>query len=218
MRSKDFKELLRRVLGVVLSCMLVLSMCPTAGFAEQIEATPEDEPANEEHVLDAQGAGEEGRLVAASTAHAITVDNKTSDFGTVAATLGGASTSQAAAGDTITVIATPADSEQYTLDKLTVAKTSDPNTTVNINYDNTFTMPDYDVTVTASFRERHVHDDIEFEPWKSTADNPLPKDPGAYYLTGDVTLTTTWNVPCGGGIPTHLCLNGQSTLQVRPLR
>lgn len=153
--------------------------------------------------------GMEGRLVAASTAHAITVDNKTSDLGTVTATLGGASTSQAVAGDTVTVDATPTDSEHYTLDELTVTKTGDLNTTVVVN-DNTFTMPDYDATITASFRERHVHDGIEFEPWKGTADNPLPSDCGAYYLSDNVTLTNTWDAPCGGDYPIHLCLNGHS--------
>lgn len=150
--------------------------------------------------------GKEARLVAASTAHAITA--APSDLGAVTTTLDGASTSQAVAGDTVTVAATPTDKERHTLDELTVTRTGDPNTTVKINSDNTFTMPDHDVTVTASFRERHFHDDIEFEPWKGTADNPLPSEPGAYYLTGDVTLTNTWDAPRGGDYPTRLCLNG----------
>ena len=58
----------------------------------------------------------------------------------------------------------------------------------------------------------HVHnmgtidatDDIAFEPWIS--DDSLPNKGGSYYLTKNVTLTTTWSVP--NGTTTNLCLNG----------
>ena len=41
-----------------------------------------------------------------------------------------------------------------------------------------------------------------------TAANSLPNEAGNYYLTADVTLSSTWNVPVGGGVT--LCLNGHS--------
>ena len=50
----------------------------------------------------------------------------------------------------------------------------------------------------------HSHDDIIFTAWEST--NSLPTVAGSYYLTGDVTLGDTWNVPSG---TTNLCLNGK---------
>ena len=55
----------------------------------------------------------------------------------------------AAAGETITVTATPA-SLWYELDAITV---SDSTGTVNVN-NNSFTMPAYNVTVTVTFKER----------------------------------------------------------------
>ena len=49
------------------------------------------------------------------------------------------------------------------------------------------------------------HDGITFEKWNST--NSLPNTAGDYYLTEDVTIGSTWNVPSG---ITNLCLNGHS--------
>ena len=49
----------------------------------------------------------------------------------------------------------------------------------------------------------HDDDDIIFEPW--SASDSLPTVAGDYYLTKDVTLSSTWNVPSG---ETNLCLNG----------
>ena len=49
----------------------------------------------------------------------------------------------------------------------------------------------------------HDHNDKEFDPW-STADS-LPASAGNYYLTADVTISSTWTVPTG---TTRLCLNG----------
>jgi len=49
----------------------------------------------------------------------------------------------------------------------------------------------------------HVHDDVTFESWSSATS--LPDTAGNWYLTEDVTLTSTWNVPSG---TTNLCLNG----------
>lgn len=53
--------------------------------------------------------------------------------------------------------------------------------------------------------EKHEHNDVTFTPW--TAADSLPTDAGNYYLTKDVTLTETWNVPSG---ETTLCLNGKT--------
>ena len=65
-----------------------------------------------------------------------------------------------------------------------------------------------DPTYASGFRsvirpEQHTHDDITFTPWESATS--LPTVAGSYYLTADVTLTSTWEVPNG---VTNLCLNG----------
>ncbi len=57
---------------------------------------------------------------------------------------------------------------------------------------------------------QHTHRDndgreIVFTAWDS--ENSLPGTAGNYYLTKDVTLTDTWNVPSG---ETNLCLNGKT--------
>ena len=49
----------------------------------------------------------------------------------------------------------------------------------------------------------HEHDGLNFTKWTST--NSLPTSAGNYYLSGDVTISSTWNVPSG---TTSLCLNG----------
>ncbi len=51
----------------------------------------------------------------------------------------------------------------------------------------------------------HKHDGIVFTAWTET--DHLPTDPGNYYLTDNVTLSGTWNVPSG---ETTLCLNGKT--------
>ena len=54
--------------------------------------------------------------------------------------------------------------------------------------------------------DTHNHNEMDFEPW-SSADS-LPADSGSYYLTQDVTLDATWEVPAGENI--NLCLDGHS--------
>lgn len=51
----------------------------------------------------------------------------------------------------------------------------------------------------------HKHNDVTFTAW--TATDRLPTDAGNYYLTENVTLSETWNVPNG---TTSLCLNGKT--------
>ncbi len=53
------------------------------------------------------------------------------------------------------------------------------------------------------FPVAHEHNDINFKPW--TSSDGLPNSADNYYLTDDVTLTDTWEVPEG---ETNLCLNG----------
>ncbi|MBR3561202.1 MAG: hypothetical protein IKN81_06740 [Oscillospiraceae bacterium] len=48
---------------------------------------------------------------------------------------------------------------------------------------------------------------IEFTKWEKT--DSLPSEPGNYYLTGNVTLEETWEVPEG---TVNLCLNGKSII------
>lgn len=50
--------------------------------------------------------------------------------------------------------------------------------------------------------EDHIHNDQTFTAW--TSDNSLPASVGNYYLTKDVTITSTWS-PANG---TKICLNG----------
>ena len=63
-------------------------------------------------------------------------------------------------------------------------------------------MPKTSVTVFAA--EHGEHAGVTFNVWES--DNGLPTAAGNYYLTQDVTISSTWNVPG----ETNLCLNGHS--------
>ena len=58
-------------------------------------------------------------------------------------------------------------------------------------------------TDTAFADPAHEHDGIVFTAWPET--DSLPTVEGNYYLTADVTISSTWNVPSG---TTNLCLNG----------
>lgn len=78
----------------------------------------------------------------AETKYAITIDGNIEN-GTVTA-----SAASIAAGNTVTLTVTP--DAGYQLDELTVYKTGDISTEVTVT-NNTFTMPEYAVTVTASF-------------------------------------------------------------------
>ena len=53
--------------------------------------------------------------------------------------------------------------------------------------------------------EKHEHNDVTFTAW--TATDSLPDTDGNYYLTENVTLSETWDVPSG---TTSLCLNGKT--------
>lgn len=54
----------------------------------------------------------------------------------------------------------------------------------------------------------HTHNGITYEAWTRT--DSLPTAPGNYYLTEDVTLFESWEVPSG---TTNLCLNGKTIRQ-----
>ena len=51
----------------------------------------------------------------------------------------------------------------------------------------------------------HTHDNVEFTAWTSA--NSLPTSAGNYYLSSNVTISSTWDVPSG---TTRLCLNGKT--------
>lgn len=61
-------------------------------------------------------------------------------------------------GTTVAISATP--EPGYMVDTYSVYKTGSPNTTVTVSSNGTFTMPDYDVTVSASFVENNNYYDI----------------------------------------------------------
>ena len=54
----------------------------------------------------------------------------------------------------------------------------------------------------------HTHDGVDFTAWTST--NSLPTTAGNYFLTSNVTISSTWNVPSG---TTNLCLNGYGIIK-----
>lgn len=63
------------------------------------------------------------------------------------------------------------------------------------------------------YTEPHAHvvdgETVTFDAW--TSDNSLPTNAGSYYLTSDITLSSTWGVPKGTQSEpaiTNLCLNG----------
>ena len=73
----------------------------------------------------------------------------------------------------------------------------------------TVTMDDgkkYEIVVTDNQETHTAHDDIE-NPWGDGdgETTSLPTNAGSYYLTKDITLSASWNVPAG---TTNLCLNG----------
>ena len=100
----------------------------------------------------------------------------------------------------------------YQLKSLVVSSGGNP-----VEYDDnkngtyTFTMPQAAVTIEAEFEYNpsHTHDDLTFQPWESNNSLPaaanLNDGAGSFYLTDDVTLSSTWNVPSG---TVNLCLNG----------
>ena len=56
-------------------------------------------------------------------------------------------------------------------------------------------------------QDEHTHDGKVFQEWTST--ESLPTTPGNYYLSDDVTLNETWQVPAGeDGV--RLCLGGHT--------
>ncbi|MBQ6756537.1 MAG: S-layer homology domain-containing protein [Oscillospiraceae bacterium] len=57
--------------------------------------------------------------------------------------------------------------------------------------------------VTVNAAQTHTHNEITFSPWTSA--DSLPTEGGSYYLTQDVTIGSTWDVPTG---TVNLSLNG----------
>ena len=68
----------------------------------------------------------------------------------------------------------------------------------------TFAMVIASVPLTSRADEVHKHDDNEYQAWTSA--ESLPSSGGNYYLTGDVEISSTWEVPVDNN--TYLCLNG----------
>ncbi len=87
----------------------------------------------------------------------------------------------ASAGTTVKLTATPA--AGYNFGSWSVFKTGDQSTTVMVN-NNQFTMPDYDVTVTATFTAKPTHS-------ITVTGNTGSADPASAYEGQTVTLTPT---------------------------
>ena len=95
---------------------------------------------------------------------------------------------KSAAKDTeVTLTVTPA--EGYELDKLTVAGTTTANVEVT---DNKFTMPDEDVTVTATFKEKEKPTPVEHKiTIAETTNGTVTANPASAAKDAEVTLTVT---------------------------
>ena len=62
------------------------------------------------------------------------------------------------------------------------------------NLEDNRTLADYNIqqgsTIQLVVRQNHIHDEMTFSKWTST--DELPTAPGSYYLTNDVTISSTW--------------------------
>ncbi|MBR5083734.1 MAG: endonuclease [Prevotella sp.] len=95
---------------------------------------------------------------------------------------------QAAAGMTVSVSVIP--DEGYELETLTVYKTGDASTTVPVNSDATFVMPEYDVTVSATFHQNNTLYAITLE---SVTNGTIAASAQSAKVGTPVTLTATPN-------------------------
>ena len=95
---------------------------------------------------------------------------------------------QAAAGMTVTLSVIP--DEGYELETLTVYKTGDASTTVPVNSDATFVMPEYDVTVSATFHQNNTLYAITLE---SVTNGTIAASAQSAKVGTPVTLTATPN-------------------------
>ena len=112
--------------------------------------------------------------------HKITIAETTN--GTVTA-----NPASAAKDAEVTLTVTPA--EGYELDKLTVAGKTATNVTVT---DNKFTMPDEDVTVTATFKEKEKPTPVEHKiTIAETTNGTVTANPASAAKDAEVTLTVT---------------------------
>ena len=76
----------------------------------------------------------------------------------------------------------------------------------------TFTMPGRDAHPWVNYKdaiETCSHHDGEIICYAWEGNSPLPSTPGNYFLTQDVTLTSTWEVPAG---TTALCLHNHKII------
>lgn len=107
---------------------------------------------------------------------------------TCASSSNGAVTAPAkvAAGMTVTISVIP--EEGYDLEALSVYKTGDASTTVPVNSDATFVMPEYDVTVSATFRQNNTFYAISLE---SVTNGTISASPQSAKVGTLVTLTAS---------------------------
>ena len=125
-------------------------------------------------------------------------------------------------GATVTITATPATG--YEVDTIKVYKTGDENTPVTVN-DNKFTMPNYAVTVSVTFKESHTHcicgathtdvgdhtteQSVKWNAWDGTSAITYDSNNTAYvYLSADAARGSTLTVESGYTL--YLCLNGKT--------
>ena len=198
----------KRIASIVLSLVMLLSLLPTAALAGAdpvyIQATPGGGLIS---------TGEGNPMPGASSGW---YEGEDSD---------GDITCSISAGDNVCSILTLSYLNTNKQENVTEVYTAIPQkgfTFVNWTYaywdddadeEKTETVDDGDVITQQTIKAKigpitanfvHKHDDgTEFQPWAKG--NKLPKEPGNYVLTTDVTLSETWTVQTG---TTNLCLNG----------
>ena len=115
------------------------------------------------------------------------IEKAIATHGTFTVKVGNSEVESAAAGDTVTI--TPTAASGYALDKLTVAKTGDTNTTVTVT-NNSFTMPDYPVTVTVSFNAASTPGTSSGGGTAPAVTVPVSSDAGKVSVSASVTNGT----------------------------
>ena len=156
--------------------------------------------------------------------HSVTVASAVN--GTVTLQVGGSPveltdrTAQIGEGATVTILTMP--TLFYGVENITVAKTDDATTTVEVT-NGKFTLPDYDVTVTVTFKTENKCDATETKTWTFEEDKVDATITGvkywrdAMYLRGS-TATNKGFTKVDAGSVTSVTLNGEDVAVSKALQ
>jgi len=165
----------------------------------------------------ADGSGVSAACTVTVNAVTYTITKASAENGTVTV-----NKTTAAVGEEVTITPTPAPG--YEVNTITVYKTGEESTTVDVNEDNEFTMPAYPVTVSVTFKAivshshcicgaTHASVGDHDEPVSTTFTRVTTQEElqtaatsgGSVYLANDIELTSTISVAEGKAL--NLCLN-----------